>query len=76
MDYNLRKGENAMPTRSKTLRSLPPNTRKYYRLCDELQSICNRIKSMRAIINSMEFEARALYESELHKRKGVSDVRD
>jgi hypothetical protein len=57
-----------MPTRSRTLRKLPKFTRKYYRLCDELQSVCTRFKNLREELQRMELDARALFESQSHEK--------
>ena len=56
-----------MPTKSKTLRRLPLNTRRYYRLCDELQSILTRLKNFRPTIHDFELTARAEAARELHQ---------
>lgn len=55
-----------MPTSSRTLRHLPPNTRKFYRLCDELSSILTRLKNFRPVIHDLEMSARAEAARELH----------
>ncbi len=54
-----------MPTRSRTLRKLPQNTRKYYRLCDELDSVLTRFKNFRPTIHDLEFTAKAEINREL-----------
>lgn len=56
-----------MPTRSATLRRLPATTRKYYRLCDELESVLTRLKNFRPVIQDLELVARAEAARELHQ---------
>jgi len=48
-----------MATRKRTLRNLPPVTRKLIRLCDELESVERRLRNMRATIEDLELVARA-----------------
>lgn len=54
-----------MPTRSRTLRKLPQNTRKFYRLCDDLESVLTRLKNFRPTIHDLEFSAKAEISREL-----------
>ena len=49
-----------MPTRKRTLRSLPEFTRNYYRLTDELESVLKRLKKLRPDIQTLELDSRAL----------------
>ncbi len=66
-----------MAVRSATLRKLPPNTRKFVRLCDELQSVLTRLKNMRPVIQDLEMSARAEVARELHQAsKKVPDICD
>lgn len=56
-----------MPTRSRTLRNLPPITRKFVRLTDELQSVLTRLKNFRPVIQDLELVARAENAREIHQ---------
>jgi hypothetical protein len=48
-----------MATRSRTLRKLPPVTREYFRLVDNLESALTRLKNFRPKIRELELLARA-----------------
>jgi hypothetical protein len=63
-----------MPTRSKTLRRLPPFTRKYYRLTDELDSVLTRLKNLREDVQRLELDSRALFAANQAGLKGVDDA--
>lgn len=63
-----------MPTRSKTLRRLPPTTRKLVRLTDELQSVLTRLKNFRPVIQDLEMSARAEVARELHQEPQPGDL--
>lgn len=48
-----------MPMRKKTLRSLPPQTRKIARLIGDLQSVARRLKNLLPVLEDMEMWQRA-----------------
>lgn len=56
-----------MPTTKRTLRKLPTVTRKYARLCNDLQSVLTRLKNFRPSIQELELAARAEAARELHQ---------
>ena len=50
--------------KKKTLRQLPPITRRYARILNDLDSVIRRLKNLTEVIDSLEFDSRAL-----HKRQ-------
>ncbi len=49
-----------MPYRKATLRRMPPETRKYAKLLNDLESVLRRGKNMVKTISRLELDSRAL----------------
>lgn len=60
-----------MSTTKRTLRKLPAVTRKYARLCNDLQSVLTRLKNFWPSIQELELAARADAARELHQAAQV-----
>ena len=60
-----------MSYRKKTLRQLPPMTRRYARLVNEAQSLARKLKNMTEEIDRLESDSRALFARNEHYRKEV-----
>jgi len=57
-----------MPLRKATLRRMPPVTRKFARLVDELESVHRRLKNMIGEVQRLEHDSRAL----AHAKQGIN----
>jgi len=60
-----------MSYRKKTLRKLPPVTRRYARLVNDAQSLVRKLKNMTEEIDRLESDSRALFARNEHYRKEV-----
>ena len=67
-----------MAYKKKTLRNLPPKSRKYARLINELDSTSRRLKNLLPDIRDAERAERAMFNQEKAAKssKAVSDERD
>lgn len=57
-----------MPLRKITLRRMPPATRKFARLLDELESVYRRLRNMTGEVQRLEHDSRAL----VHAKQGIN----
>jgi len=58
-----------MSYRKKTLRRLPPTTRRYARLVNEAESLARKLKNLTEEIARLEFDSRSLFARNEYFRK-------
>ena len=65
-----------MTYKKKTLRNLPPKSRKYARLINELDSTSRRLKNLLTDIRDAELAERAMFNQQKHTQKPSKEALD